>query len=57
MEYPLLLWKIYMHYQVYEWTPVKSKKIVTLRNVSMFIEFLFAFEAIVQQWCKLLLSS
>lgn len=46
-----------MHYQVYEWTPVKSKKIVTLRNISMFIEFLVAFEAIVQQWCKLLLSS
>ena len=57
MEYPLLLWKIYMHYWVYKWTPVKKEKIVTLRNISMFIKFLVAFEAIVQQWSKLLLSS
>ena len=46
-----------MHYSVYKWTPVKREKIVTLRNISMFIKFLVAFEAIVQQWCKLLLSS
>ena len=26
MEYPLLLWKIYMHYWVYKWNPVKRKK-------------------------------
>lgn len=57
MEYPLLLWKIYMHYWVYKWTPIQRKKIVTLGNISKFIKLLVAFETTVQQWCELLLSS
>ena len=54
MQYPLLLWQIYMYfYWAYEWIPDKWKKTVMLRkiHVSMFVKFSVAFEAIVQQCC------